>query len=353
MKYIVMECHSGYAVLMDEEARFVKAANLRYSVGQTVTEPMLMETAEEKAPSRSITVIRRIAAAAACMALIAGSGLAYYSHNIQPHTTVVIGSDAEISMAVSRSGSVVRVTSDSPEVEDMLKDYDFKGKDTVTVAGELLEMEMSKGIISSGDTVKMYVSTGKSDSYSDYKTQLEDSLPDIDVKISVRDIAEKPAPEAPETPPVPEPGKEKVPAAPVETATKPIPGDEKKPAAETPVKPAAPEPPEVKEDPVTPPAPDHDKNAPSPPGQKTDEKLPAPEKGEETPPAPGGEKAPEPPAPPAGEAEKPQPPAPPEHDAGQDERPVPPSPPAPHEQHPAPEPVPLGEAAPPAPPPIS
>ena len=28
MKYIVMECHEAYAILMDEESRFFHAANL-------------------------------------------------------------------------------------------------------------------------------------------------------------------------------------------------------------------------------------------------------------------------------------------------------------------------------------
>ena len=42
MKYIVMECHPSYAVLLDEEGRFVKAANLHYETGQTVCEPVLM-----------------------------------------------------------------------------------------------------------------------------------------------------------------------------------------------------------------------------------------------------------------------------------------------------------------------
>ena len=36
MSYLVMECHPGYVVLLDEEGRFLKAANLRYETGQTV-----------------------------------------------------------------------------------------------------------------------------------------------------------------------------------------------------------------------------------------------------------------------------------------------------------------------------
>lgn len=34
MSYIVMECPPAYAVLLDEEGRFLKAANLHYEVGR-------------------------------------------------------------------------------------------------------------------------------------------------------------------------------------------------------------------------------------------------------------------------------------------------------------------------------
>ena len=42
MKYIVMEVKRSYAVLLDEDGRFVTAANLRYEVGQIVENPVLM-----------------------------------------------------------------------------------------------------------------------------------------------------------------------------------------------------------------------------------------------------------------------------------------------------------------------
>ena len=46
MSYLVMECHPGYAVLLDEAGRFVRAANLRYEVGQTVCNPVLWRSAK-------------------------------------------------------------------------------------------------------------------------------------------------------------------------------------------------------------------------------------------------------------------------------------------------------------------
>lgn len=44
MKYLVMECHPGYAVVLDENGRFLKVANRRYEVGQTVADVEPMKT---------------------------------------------------------------------------------------------------------------------------------------------------------------------------------------------------------------------------------------------------------------------------------------------------------------------
>ena len=34
--YLVMEVHSAYAVLLDNEGRFIKAANVGYQIGEVV-----------------------------------------------------------------------------------------------------------------------------------------------------------------------------------------------------------------------------------------------------------------------------------------------------------------------------
>ena len=52
MNYMVMECHPSYAVLLDEEGRFLKAANLHYKTGQIVHDPVLMK--EEPAKQRNL-----------------------------------------------------------------------------------------------------------------------------------------------------------------------------------------------------------------------------------------------------------------------------------------------------------
>ena len=38
MTYLVMECHPSYAIVLDNEGRMIKAANLGYQEGQVVGE---------------------------------------------------------------------------------------------------------------------------------------------------------------------------------------------------------------------------------------------------------------------------------------------------------------------------
>lgn len=59
MNYLVMECHPGYAILLDEEGRFLKAANLHYKVGQTVRDPVLMRTERRRRRAGSAAGSRR------------------------------------------------------------------------------------------------------------------------------------------------------------------------------------------------------------------------------------------------------------------------------------------------------
>ena len=71
MKYLVMECHTGYAVLLDEEGRFCRAANPGYEVGQTVEDPVLMRE-EKKKTRHAARRISGLVAAAACFLIFFG-----------------------------------------------------------------------------------------------------------------------------------------------------------------------------------------------------------------------------------------------------------------------------------------
>ena len=96
MSYLVMECHPGYAVLLDEEGRFLKAANLRYEIGQTVYDPVLMKETPEKKRHTIRWGSSGIAAIAACFLLF--FGFSYYQNYVQPYSSIYLTINPEVQM---------------------------------------------------------------------------------------------------------------------------------------------------------------------------------------------------------------------------------------------------------------
>ena len=108
MNYLVMECHPGYAVLLDEEGRFLKAANLRYETGQTVYDSVLMKETPERQRHTVRWISSGIAAIAACLSLRGR----YWSKT--PSIPWVLESSTRQLPFISRSKSYLRGTSAEP-----------------------------------------------------------------------------------------------------------------------------------------------------------------------------------------------------------------------------------------------
>ena len=67
MKYLVMESEPGYAIVLDEEGRFLRVANRGYAVGETLTE--VIEMAVPAAPKRRFGRYLAAVAMVACLLL--------------------------------------------------------------------------------------------------------------------------------------------------------------------------------------------------------------------------------------------------------------------------------------------
>lgn len=267
MKYIVMESHKGYAVLMDEDSHFVRAANLHYTVGQTVTSPFILEE-DKKRPLIKHSVFVKIAAAAACLMLISAAGLNYYSKNFKTRSVLTIGSDFYIQLELNSKGKVIRMNSATADGQNVLDHCTSKDKNMVGTVNDILAVMQEQGYITEEDTVELYISADSRKDSASYKDEIEHEVSGPKLNVSVVD---KHGPKLPE-PPVPtEKTTEKVKPAP----TPPHENTSQTPLTE-PTKP-------------TPPVPDSEAAAPKPPAveNKTE---PAPVVKPETP---------EPPAPPA------------------------------------------------------
>ena len=198
MKYLVMECHESYAVLMDEESRFVNAANLHYEVGQTVTEPILFETENKQKTGGRRIIMRAVktAVAAACLTLVTVAGFSFFGkEKPAPRLVVFVSAAAEIEMELDEKGSVVRLKSDSEQGNEIIEKYiESHGRttDRMDTANDILAIQLEDGYISGGDTVDVYVPDDNK-GFEEYKTELEGRVSELDINVNIRKL-ETPAP---------------------------------------------------------------------------------------------------------------------------------------------------------------
>ncbi|HIT08374.1 MAG TPA: hypothetical protein IAB55_04735 [Candidatus Merdivicinus faecavium] len=182
MNYIVMECHPGYVVLLDEEGRFLKAANLHYQVGQTVRDPVLMKEGPARRPVRWIS--GGIAAAAACLLFFFGFG--YYQNYLMPYSSIYLVINPEVQMNLNRQGTVVSLVGTNEDGVALLEGYDGRGKDKVTVADELVDRAIEMGFLSEGGRVSFSIDAPDEVLFQEYGIELRTGITEhLDGRIMV------------------------------------------------------------------------------------------------------------------------------------------------------------------------
>ena len=184
MSYLVMECHPGYAVLLDEDGRFLKAANLRYEVGQTVYDPVLMKETTERQRRTMRWISSGIAAIAACFLLF--FGIHYYQKYLQPYSSIYLTINPTVQMDLNRQGTVVRLTGINEDGKALLEGYDSKGKDKVTVADELIDRAIEMGFLSEGGQVSFSIDSPDDALFQEYGTELRTKVTEhLDGRITI------------------------------------------------------------------------------------------------------------------------------------------------------------------------
>ena len=172
MKYMVMETHPAYAVVLDEDGRFLKAANLRYQVGDTVQDIVELRTPQKKVVP-AWKPLSGLAAAAACLCLVF---FGWYQPNYTAYGTLRIQINPDVEMTVSRTDRVLDLEGLNADGEDLIEEYDYQGKDRETAANELVERAIDMGYLSDGETVSITVSSTDADWQAREETQVRAQL---------------------------------------------------------------------------------------------------------------------------------------------------------------------------------
>lgn len=127
-----MEVHPAYAVVLDEEGRFLKAANLRYQVGDTVRDIVELRHPREKCPALW-KPLSGVAGLAACLCLVF---FGYYQPNFVPYGALRIQINPDVELTLSRTDRVLELEGLNADGRVLIEGYDYGGKDREDVTEE-------------------------------------------------------------------------------------------------------------------------------------------------------------------------------------------------------------------------
>ena len=173
MKYIVMECHFSYAILLDEEGRFLKAANRGYQVGQSVYDPVIVGSYRYRPPMARIFA-RGVALVVACLLIILG--ITYYRYNMEAVSTIVMTINPEVKMELNRKGEVLELIGINADGMTLIADYDYEGKDKIAVADALIDRAIEQGYLTEGGTIAFTVDSKDDDLLPTYRKELLEEI---------------------------------------------------------------------------------------------------------------------------------------------------------------------------------
>ena len=214
-----MEVHPAYAVVLDEEGRFLKAANLRYQVGDTVRDIVELRRPREKRPALW-KPLSGIVGLAACLCIVF---FGYYQPNFVPYGALRIQINPDVELTLSRTDRVLELEGLNADGQVLIEGYDYGGKDREDVTEELVERAIDLGYLSDGETVSITVTSADADWQAREEQAAREDLEERygeTIVIQIGPASEEPVTEVviPVTPPEPEP----TPEPPPEPAGPPV-----------------------------------------------------------------------------------------------------------------------------------
>ncbi len=166
MKYLVMECHMAYAVVMDPQGRFLRVANQHFEVGQTVEDVIPLLPAARQGNRKG--VLRLLAVTAACLCLI----LLGTWQVLSPYGTVRMQINPDVKVTVNRLNYVIDVTPLNADGHALLAGYDPGIQKIDAVLDQLADRALDMGYLASDGQIRLTVES----SHKKWQTATQDRL---------------------------------------------------------------------------------------------------------------------------------------------------------------------------------
>lgn len=153
MTYLVMECHPGYAVVLDQTGRFLKVANLNYQVGETVSFVIECAAEEEPITIKSLRRRRMLLSAASLAACFFLAVLGTWHVCLTPYGAVRIQINPDLKLTVNRLDYVISADGLNDDGLRLLDGYQFRGQKLEQASGELADRAMEMGYLKEGGQI--------------------------------------------------------------------------------------------------------------------------------------------------------------------------------------------------------
>ena len=172
MTYLVMECHPGYAVVLDQTGRFLKVANLNYQVGETVS--FVIECTEEEEPVTIHSLRRRriLLSAASLAASFFLAVLGTWHICLTPYGAVRIQINPDLKLTVNRLDYVISADGLNDDGLRLLDGYRFRGQKLEQASDDLADRAMEMGYLKEGGQILLTLES----SHENWIAKTEDRL---------------------------------------------------------------------------------------------------------------------------------------------------------------------------------
>lgn len=200
MKYLVMECHPGYAVVLDDEGRFWKVANMGYEVGETVDDVIkACADADAGRHAHRKNPLAGLLVSAACFCLVF---LGVWQYVFASVGTVRMQINPDVLISVNRLNYVVGLEGLNRDGERLADGVHTFGRRVDEVSDELADRALEMNYLSENGKITLTVDSSnkkwKKATEEKLILELNVHLPEK-IHVEVKDAGEVPAETAPET----------------------------------------------------------------------------------------------------------------------------------------------------------
>lgn len=191
MKYLVMETHLSYAVVMDDRGAFLKVANRNYAVGQRLDRVIPMA---EPRQERARLSLRPAMVLAACLCLLMTGLWQLWGKDMG---TVTVRVNPAVGFHVNRLERVIGVEALNADGAAVLFGCEFYGKSVDQAVRELADRSAELGYLPEGGVVRLAVESEFPEWKEKTETRLESLAESLDRQVTVVIGAEGGSPSQP------------------------------------------------------------------------------------------------------------------------------------------------------------